>query len=684
MMTAPLVGRDTELTVLGDLVTAAVAGRGRLVVITGEAGIGKTRLLEVVVQKARERGLPVLAGRAVEGGGALRPIADALLGAVRSARIDATPQLSAFRGALGRLLPGWDAAAPSETGVDPVLVLGEGVLRLLDVVAPQGCAVVLEDLHWADADSLALLEYLGGVVTGMPILIAVTARSWPRIPTLERIQQLPTVLTVPLPRLTAGQVDELMRTVGGRLDADARRLVSERSEGLPFLVSELVGGLLRGTTEVPPSFTALVDRRLADLSDGSRRLLAAAAVWGLDPDWELAATLSALTPEETGPALREAVRAELLVSGRDDLGWRHALTREAVLATLLAPERRRLSLRAADLLLAQDPPAGAAHAAELLLVGGADERAVDVLVRLAEQDLRTGALRSAETVLARAAGTGIAAARVTAVWIDLLMLSGRLAEALAAGDATIGEAVGDEHAELCLRLARTAIAAGQWTRADGYLARAGRPRDPRSLVLTADAAHGAGDVDRAWATAADAVQQAETADPAVLCEALCVQARIGRLSDPAAAKATFARAAQTAAEHGLRPWRVEALLGQGTAELLEDESSEAIMEAQRLAVDLGLILKAAGMELVLADHVFLVDGPRALAGPARRLGEAGRILRDPALALVAETLAGVREALGGERGAGGGPAVRAGRGRPAAGGRRADRRGAGLRRPRGP
>ena len=121
--------------------------------------------------------MQVLSGRATESGGAYRPLIEALL---RGGADDLDPAsgAGAVRAALGRLLPGWatgTADAP-EPGVDPVLVLGEAVVRVLDALVGGPCLLVLEDLHWADADTLALLEYLADRLRDRPVLVAASAR----------------------------------------------------------------------------------------------------------------------------------------------------------------------------------------------------------------------------------------------------------------------------------------------------------------------------------------------------------------------------------------------------------------------------------------------------------------------------------------------------------------------------
>ena len=174
-----LVGRDEEARQLRAALAAAEAGRGGAVFLTGEAGIGKSRLVRETVRAAGERGLTVLAGRAVAGGvpTPFRPFAEALTSAGRAGRLPASEELDPFRPVLGRLVPEWRPAQGTPGEESPVF-LGEAVLRLLRVLSPRaGCVLVLEDLHWADQETLALLEYLADNLAAERVLCLGTLRA---------------------------------------------------------------------------------------------------------------------------------------------------------------------------------------------------------------------------------------------------------------------------------------------------------------------------------------------------------------------------------------------------------------------------------------------------------------------------------------------------------------------------
>ena len=148
------------------------ARRGAVLLLDGDAGAGKSRLLQVVAERARSDGIVVLTGSAVEGGGAYRPVSQALLGYLRDAEVPDAPELRPFRAALARIVPGWDGSGGAPPGVDPVVVLGEGVVRLLRRLGDgAGCLLVLDDLHWADVDTVALVEFLAGAVGSSAVLV---------------------------------------------------------------------------------------------------------------------------------------------------------------------------------------------------------------------------------------------------------------------------------------------------------------------------------------------------------------------------------------------------------------------------------------------------------------------------------------------------------------------------------
>ena len=158
-----VIGREAESGALRSALAAAGDGMGGVVFLAGEAGIGKSRLAAELAAWARTRGVPVLTGRAVPVGAAspYRPLTEALLQALRELPFPADDGLAPWRPALRAILPAIAVAEGDGHGDHSPAVRGEAVLQLLRRLAgPAGLLLVLEDLHWADPDTLAVLEYL--------------------------------------------------------------------------------------------------------------------------------------------------------------------------------------------------------------------------------------------------------------------------------------------------------------------------------------------------------------------------------------------------------------------------------------------------------------------------------------------------------------------------------------------
>jgi DNA-binding CsgD family transcriptional regulator len=651
-----LVGREHELSVLRHAVGRAHRGTGGVLLVAGEAGVGKSRLLAEAGGYAQKLGMPVLVGRAVEGGGPYRAVAEALYARLREGP-DAE-ELRPFRPALARLLPG---ALPAEPvgGVDPLVVLGEGVLRLL-----RGAVLVLEDLHWADRDTLALLEYLAPSAAGAGVLVFASARSDEEQPDLLRRLD---VARLSLHRLPPDGVAAVATACAGGvpLPAEVVDFLVHTAEGLPFLVEELLAGLVetgsvtdgpltsagrgplrqaarpwtvRGMLNptVPRTLTELVRERLARIAPQPRRVVEAAAVVGRSVGWDLLGPVTGLDGDAVLAGLRAAVSTYLMEPDGDRFVWRHALMRDAVLAQLLAPERTRVARRAAEVLHAGDPELTGPDAvlvADLYARGGRAELAATALVALARRAVAGGAPQTAAELLNRAealgAGTAAAVERVR-----MLTFTGRAVEALEAGVPALVGAAGEGRFALLLGLARAAVTAGRWTEAEGYLRRTGRAGDPRVNAIAADAAHGDGRIDEATVLAESAAAAAQRAGLAeVACEALEVVARCVRLTDPARAAEVFRRAADLAEEHGLVPWRVRALLGVGTVELHREQTA-TVEQVRELALEAGMLAEVAATDLLLADIAGLVDGPpAALAVAERSAALAGQVGLDQTAAM---------------------------------------------------
>ena len=227
-------------------------GHGTTLVVLGEAGVGKSRLVREAAADAGARRVPVLIGRAVErdSPNALRPLAEALFSHLRRSGPPQAPELAPFRPILGRLIPEW--RLPGEpAGEVSLVVLGEAVLRVLAAVnGGVGCVLVLEDLHWADADTVEVVEYLADNVADQPILCLISLRDEEPSLALSRVHDLAarrSASLLQLRRLTTDEVSEVAAGCLGGLPVPAALVEAlvTRADGLPFLVEELLAAMVQ-------------------------------------------------------------------------------------------------------------------------------------------------------------------------------------------------------------------------------------------------------------------------------------------------------------------------------------------------------------------------------------------------------------------------------------------------------
>jgi hypothetical protein len=320
-----MVGRESELGRLVDLLDRAESATGGVAVVTGEAGIGKTRLVMEWAALAKDRGFVVLAGRAIEGGRSFRPLAQALMEAVRYRPLLESPQVRPFRAALSRILPSFAADELVSSGIDPTLMLGEGVLRLLRAVGGTGTLLLLEDLHWSDPDTVALLDYLSGAVATSAVVVAATAcDDAPGSSVAHALARMPGAVHIRLAPLNSADAATLIdqRTAG--LGEAQRQAVIKRAEGVPLVIEELLADAAEPsdvvTSSVPRSFAEVVVTRLRRLTSEQRRVLAAAALVDGESDQPEAA--DKWTPERLIQRIRGGAEVpNLAIQIRRTLRW---------------------------------------------------------------------------------------------------------------------------------------------------------------------------------------------------------------------------------------------------------------------------------------------------------------------------------------------------------------------------
>lgn len=664
-----VVGREREMSALHEALEHAVSGRGGVVFLVGEPGIGKSRLAKVVATTAEERGVTVLHGRAVAASTPLayRPLAEALCGAVRSGVVpDDMPDLAPFRPILGWLVPEWREAEPRVD--DSVVALAEAVLRFLRVAAGRrGGLVVLEDLHWADPETLRVVEYLADNLTSEPVLCLGTIRDEGRSPGLELARDLHARRVSRLLELARLSQDEVAEMVAVCLDAD--RLPEEvvalaaRADGVPFLVEELLatavtsgalvaeaGSWSRSAADegiVPLTFSESMRRRLTALGEQTRAALFAAAVLGRRFDWRLLAQIAGTTEEQILGALRAAVDAQIVAVEAPEgaFRFRHALSRDAVLAELLPPERAALSRRALDAVQAAHPELEddwCELAAELAQAAGQPDRAGTLLLETGRRSFERGALASAEAALERARGLlppdGPGLLDAEELLCQVLSLAGKRDPALEVGRsmlARLGEGMADRRAGVYLTLARAALAATRPDEAHTLLEQAREepaavPDERLDARLDALAAQVAimRSPELADGLAQAALESAERLRmPEVACEALEVLGRSARLRDLETAESVFARALAHAEAHGLTVWRARALHELGTIDLLRGGPVTRLQEARALAVAQGALATAAVVDVQMTAALAVRDDPEPAVVSARRAAELARRYR---------------------------------------------------------
>ena len=361
--TAPLIGRDLELDRLRRALDAVARGVGGLVVVLGEAGIGKSSLLEALETEAHRRGVRCHLGRSYpsEQGLAFAPWIDAL-------RADAAddPALLARLGRgwveeLARLFPDLESGASARTrdAAEPQRLF-EAMARLVScLAADQPRLVMLEDVHWADEMSVRLLAYVARRIGGARALIVATAReeelaTAPMLSgILAELSADPRVDRMPLAALSHEQTATLVHALAraGTDAVAAARLaekVFEASRGNPFIVVETMRALGDGTVTEDSVGAVLPDRvrhviagRLDRLGERSRSLVAAAAVIGREFDFALLRETAGLGAEAAAEEIETLVRRRVLRVVGERFDFVHDQVREVAYGQLL-PSRQVL------------------------------------------------------------------------------------------------------------------------------------------------------------------------------------------------------------------------------------------------------------------------------------------------------------------------------------------------------
>jgi len=382
------VGRERELGQLERALDASQAGGGTTVLVTGDAGIGKTRLASEFARRARDAGFEVLLGRSIDLVGTELPY---------QPFVEALRPLGAF--------PKTDAQAAGSQ----LRVFQEMLALLFDRTAAAPLLLVLEDLHWADTSTLDLVVFLAHNLDDRPVLLLATYRA-DEPPSAERMRRLAdgvrrsgSALVLELGPL---QHEELTALLAARADAPLPTALTEaivaRSDGNPFFAEELLAaGNRRG--ELPRGLRDLLLQRVARLDPATRSLLRLAAAAGRDVGYPLLRAVAALPERDVRESLRQAVEHGVLVADQagGSFRFRHALLAEAVYATLLPGEREELHARLAQ-ELARSATAAPTELAPHWAAAGRGTEALVASVEAARQAEAVFGLAEAHAHLERA------------------------------------------------------------------------------------------------------------------------------------------------------------------------------------------------------------------------------------------------------------------------------------------
>ncbi len=471
------VGRQAELDELSHALDTALAGTGRLYLLSGEPGIGKTRLCDELTSVAAARGVPVFWGRCWQAGGAPAywPWLDVLSGvAERLPQPKLEQALGAGASALGVLVPAIAArlSAPSGSAAGSVeearFALFRAVAGLLRTAATDGgLMLVLDDLHAADESSLLLVHFLAHELRSMKVFVLATFRDVEARLSVEvgealaRLTREGTLLS--LARLGQADCQRFLRERAGALDPSVEQQIFRRTLGNPLFLEELArllqseGAAQLAAAPLPEGVREVIRQRLSRVPAPARKLLELAAISGDETEPALLADAAGTAALEVLEACAAAARAGVLVA-REGQRFRfaHALIREVLERDLTTAERESLHGKVAAALERRSSRSALPPHAELahhLLEASVDSlpSAVHHAVLAADRALSLFAFEDATTLLERACTAVERAGNPPRL---------RAAVLIALGQTQIRRGSGAPGQQLCLEAAELARALG--------------------------------------------------------------------------------------------------------------------------------------------------------------------------------------------------------------------------------
>jgi DNA-binding CsgD family transcriptional regulator/tetratricopeptide (TPR) repeat protein len=446
-----LVGREAELALAAAAVRQLSGGRASALVIEGEAGIGKTRLVQSIVDDARSREVAVFCGQA-------HPFERTRPFGVVAAALDLSRRSpDPRRAAIGALLAGQGAEAHARAAGDIQYRVVEEIVDLVETSCTERpVLLVAEDIHWADSASLLAILSVARQLPLAPLLVVVTARPSPHSAEVARLLDdlaAGGARTLQLQPLKPDDVALLAGHVLGASPGPALTAMLAKAGGNPLWAVALLRsladeGMLRRTgdsveattSELPASLSDLVVRRLQDLPRATLELLQVTAVLGDAVSLRDVAAVARRPPAEVVGQLSDAFDAQLLDEAGDRVVFRHQLVHDAIYQHLPPPARRLLHREAAVALMAAG--ADRLDVADHLMLGAerGDEQAVAWL-RDAAREAQAQAplvtvelLRRAEALLP---GGHPDADLVSSEVVQALLRAGKVAEASARAEAVL-------------------------------------------------------------------------------------------------------------------------------------------------------------------------------------------------------------------------------------------------------
>ncbi|GHO82256.1 helix-turn-helix transcriptional regulator [Dictyobacter formicarum] len=401
-----LIGRQQQLEALIHLIKQTCSGQGQTVLLAGEAGIGKSRLvteaiarLPLLQQQSEYSAVTIVKGRCFEPDHAYpyAPVLDALdtVFASHSPEALATfvgpacPELIQLYPAFSSLWPTCTPASALDAEQEKRRLFQALTHFLTRLTANKPLILIIEDIHWSDETSLEFLLYLAHRLTSHPFLLLLTYRNEEVRPELTRfLAQLDSsrlAIEVPLTRLSIADVGMMIREIFALphpVHTDFLNMIFALTEGNPFFIEEVLKSLEMdgdvfyangrwkrkplNALHIPRSVQIAVQRRLDHVTPAARELLAVAAVIGQRFPFPLLQQLTRQDESKMLDLIKELIKAQLIVEESEDIFlFRHALTRQAMYKELLARERRAHHLAIAQTLARVSPDVSDAHLADL-------------------------------------------------------------------------------------------------------------------------------------------------------------------------------------------------------------------------------------------------------------------------------------------------------------------------------